>query len=70
MREAYGSGSPVRHDPPLLYHLSHDPSERFNVAAAHPEILGDIAREIARHRATVRPVKSQLEDTVKGEPRK
>jgi arylsulfatase A len=64
-REAYGSGPPVKHVPPLLFHLGHDPSERFNVAAAHADVLADIAKEIERHRATVRPAKSQLEDTVK-----
>jgi arylsulfatase A len=64
-REAYGSGPPVKQDPPLLFHLGHDPSERFNSAAAHPGVLADIAAEIASHRATVRQVKSQLEETVK-----
>ena len=58
---AYGPEKPVRHDPPLLFHLGHDPSERFNVAADHADVLADIAQEVHRHRATVVPVKSQLE---------
>ncbi len=46
---AYGSDKPVRHDPPLLFHLGHDPSERFNIASRHPEVLAHIAREVVRH---------------------
>jgi arylsulfatase A-like enzyme len=63
-RSAYGPDAPVAHDPPLLYHLGHDPAERFDVADAHPDVLADIAKEVERHRATVAPVKSQLEETV------
>ena len=62
---AYGPAKPVRHDPPLLFQLGRDPSERFNVAADHPDVLADIAQEVQRHRATVTPVKSQLEETIK-----
>jgi arylsulfatase A len=64
-QSAYGSDAPVAHEPPLLFHLGHDPSERFNVATNHSDVLADIAKEIERHRATVTPVKSQLEATVK-----
>jgi arylsulfatase A-like enzyme len=52
---------PVKHDPPLLFHLEHDPSERFDVAKEHPEVVADLMQEIERHRATVKPVPSQLE---------
>ena len=65
-RPAYGADAPETHDPPLLFHLGHDPAERFNVAAAHPDVLADIAREVERHRATVVPVKSQFEETIEG----
>jgi arylsulfatase A len=27
------------HDPPLLYHLGKDPSEKYDVAAKHPDIV-------------------------------
>ncbi len=65
-QSSYGPDKPVRHDPPLLFHLGHDPSERFNVAADHPDVLAAIAKEVERHRATVTPVKSQLEEVVSG----
>jgi arylsulfatase A-like enzyme len=63
-RSAYGPDAPVPHDPPLLYDLGHDPGERFNVAARHPELLADIAKEAERQRASVIPVKCQLEQAV------
>ncbi|GIU79445.1 MAG: arylsulfatase [Bryobacteraceae bacterium] len=28
-----------KHDPPLLFHLEHDPSEKYDVAAAHPDVV-------------------------------
>ena len=35
-RSAYGADAPEKHDPPLLFHLAHDPSERFDVAGDIP----------------------------------
>lgn len=43
-----------------LYNLEHDPAEAFEVAAQHPEVVADLQREAERHRATVKPVRSQL----------
>lgn len=60
-RAAYGGGAPQQHDPPILYHLDHDPSEQFNVADKHPDVIAAIQREVEAHRATLVPVKSQLE---------
>ena len=62
-RSAYGKDDTTRHDPPLLFHLGYDPSEQFNIATNHTEVLADLAREVERHRATVTPVKSQLVET-------
>jgi uncharacterized sulfatase len=51
---AYGLGAPrTAHDPPLLFDLQVDPGERFDVAAAHPEVVADLRREAAAHRGTV-----------------
>jgi len=62
-QDAYGAGArqAVKHDPPILYHLEHDPSERINVAAKHPELLKEILADIESHRKQLQPVKSQLE---------
>jgi arylsulfatase A len=54
-------GKAQDHDPPLLYNLDHDPSERFDVADKRPDVVADLLKTIADHRATVRPVPSQLE---------
>jgi arylsulfatase A-like enzyme len=66
-RASYGPEAAVRHEPPLLFHLGHDPSERFNVAADHRDKLAEIGREVERHQATITPVKSQLEETIKSD---
>ncbi len=60
-QSAYVRDEPVPHDPPALYHLEHDPSERFNVAADHPDVIADIMQEVERHRAALKPAPSQLE---------
>ncbi len=63
-RSSYGPEAAEPHDPPLLFDLAHDPGERFNVAAEHPDVLAAIIAEVDRHRATVVPVKNQLEEAV------
>jgi hypothetical protein len=49
------------HDPPALYHLEHDPSEKYDVADKHPGVIADLLAEVERHRAVLIPVESQLE---------
>ena len=49
------------HDPPALYHLEHDPSEKYDVAEKHPDVIADIRAEVERHRASLKPVTLQLE---------
>ena len=64
-RAAYGQAQPEKHDPPLLFHLAHDPSESRNIADQHPGLLADIAKEVERHRANLVPAPTQLEAVVK-----
>ncbi|MCA9073469.1 MAG: sulfatase [Planctomycetaceae bacterium] len=54
------------HDPPLLYHLDHDPSERFNLNEDHPEVLAQIDALVAEHRQHLDPPRSQLEIPLAG----
>lgn len=63
-RSEYGGEPPVVHDPWLLYNLDHDPGERFDVAAAHPEVLTALRQVVEAHRRTVSPVPSVLEARV------
>jgi len=57
----YGQfGGREEHEIPLLYNLSHDPSEQYNIAADHPEVLRDIAAMVAEHRANLKMGEDQL----------
>lgn len=49
----------VTHHPPLLFHLEHDPSEKYNVAQEHPEVIADIVKEVQRHQRQLKPGKPQ-----------
>jgi arylsulfatase A len=57
----YGQPMPVKHDPPLLFHLEIDASERFDVAAKNPAVLQEIQALIEKHKAGMQPAASQLE---------
>ena len=48
------------HDPPLLYHLGHDPGEQHDVAKQHPDVIDRLRQVKAKHEAGVEPVESQL----------
>ena len=59
----YGHGiRDTYHDPPLLFHLEQDPSEKFNIASDHPDILANLLEEVKKHRTEVIPGKDQLTD--------
>ncbi len=57
----YGQRKPVVHDPPLLFHLEHDPSEKYNVAAQHPDVVERLKRVAEQHKAGVHAPPSQLD---------
>ncbi|MBT4867703.1 MAG: sulfatase [Planctomycetaceae bacterium] len=60
-QSAYGGGGPKTHETPELYQLNHDPSEKYNVAADHPDVIADIRLEVKRHQAELNAPPSQLE---------
>ncbi len=43
----------TRHERPLLYHLEHDPSEKYDVSAEHPEVVRELAALLDEHEARV-----------------
>lgn len=64
-RSAYGKDKAVTHDPPLLYHLGHDPSEKYDISKDHPEVIEDIRKEVALHQANLVPGEDQLAKRIK-----
>jgi arylsulfatase A len=61
-QESYtGNRQLTEHDPPVLYNLEVDPSEKWDVAEQHPEVITDLKAAAEAHKATVVPVPSQLE---------
>lgn len=57
----YGQRNPDVHDPPLLFNLEHDPSEKHNVAEKHPDVISDLQKVVEKHRQELKPAPSQLE---------
>ncbi|MEX2381640.1 MAG: sulfatase [Opitutales bacterium] len=58
----YSREEAERHDPPLLFQVGHDPSERFNLAENHPEILAEIDAVRQAHLGELVPGEAQLTD--------
>ncbi len=57
----YGDGPDRQeHDTPELYHLEHDPSEKYNIAAHHPEVIEKLRQIAETHRQSIKPVEIQL----------
>ena len=46
-------------DPPLLFNLAEDPSEKIDLAKEQPEIIADLRKELEKHRAGVVPGQAQ-----------
>jgi len=40
----------IKHEPPLLFNIEQDPSEQFNVADQHPEVLEELRSVAEKHR--------------------
>lgn len=53
-------GKKERHETPLLYNLSYDPSEQYDIAADHPEIITQIKDIVKEHKANLIVGKDQL----------
>jgi hypothetical protein len=60
---AYGPGAPNKHETPLLYHMPSDPSEKFDVAAKHPDVLAAIDKVVEQHRAGLKIAPAQFDLT-------
>ena len=67
-KSEWGKAEAVRHDPPLLYDLERDPSERFDISGKHPEVLEQLIKLAEQHKANVEPAPNQLEPLLDGMP--
>lgn len=54
----------VIYDNPLLFNLEEDPSEKYNIANEHPEIVKEIHKMVELHRSGVISVKDQLAERI------
>ncbi len=55
------TNKPTVLDQPLLYNLSVDPGEKYNIADQHPEVIQDIRLALEKHLSTIVEVENQLE---------
>lgn len=59
-KEGYTTQNVITYSPPLLYNLNTDPSEKYNIAAKHPNIIKKMKKDIETHKKTIKPVVNQL----------
>jgi len=56
----YDPKAPEPHDPPLIYNIENDPSEKYDVASSHPELIAEFKKLYAQQIANVIPAPSEL----------
>ena len=59
----YGGG-PQQHNPPLLFHLDHDPGEQFNVAGDNKDVVAELTELAKQHTEAMEPGEPQLEKQI------
>lgn len=57
----YGGEAAVTHPTPELYHLEQDPSEKWNIASQHPEVIAELRRLAEEHKKGIPPAPSRLD---------
>ncbi len=53
-------GEREEHETPVLYNLSHDPSEQYDIAEDHPEVIERIDAFVKEHQAKLVVGEDQL----------
>jgi hypothetical protein len=57
---SFSGQPPERHANPLLFNLDIDPSEQFDIAEQHPEVIAELTDLVAAHKKTIAPAVNQL----------
>ena len=65
---SYSSEGAVKHDPPLLYNIENDPSEKYELGTKHPDIIRQMKQLYDHQVATVVPAESEINKTMAGAP--
>lgn len=60
----YGGEAAVTHPTPELYNLDVDPSEKWNIAAQHPDIVAEMRRLAEEHKKAIPPVQNHLDQRI------
>lgn len=59
-QNGYGQPQPESHDPPLLFHLGVDPSEKRNIASNHSDVIERLRMAVLAHQKDLIAVPPQL----------
>ena len=60
-KPSYSKVEPEFHEPPLLYNIEHDPSEKYDLGKNYPDIIKEIKDLKEKHKAEIIKVESQLD---------
>lgn len=60
MNEYQKDNNRQEHDPPLLFNLEHDPGEKFDISANHPEVISEILVAVDKHNTELIKGEDQL----------
>jgi len=60
-RPSYSKEAPVVHNPPLLFNINHDPSEKYEVGKGHETVIKELQDLYIKHKKGIKPVFSQLD---------
>ena len=58
---SYSKEAPTPHDPPLLYNIENDPSEKYDIARLHPDIVEDLRKEYEKQKKII-PAPAQMDE--------
>jgi arylsulfatase A len=58
---SYSQKPAEAHNPPLLYNLEHDPSEKFEIGKKHPQVIEELTAAYKKHLEGVVPVEAELD---------